>query len=189
MSNEDPRLKGESNGDEDTQSSMFGLVESCKQLTGDLCEASHLEIEAAKGPIRGIVGTVRNVADFGAFVDIGSEQHGLLHVSMLGPSLQLSQLLIGQPLGVDILSASNGRISLGLHGCNLDRSPPCIPVIGSNHPRGRNKTTTTNGSKRSLSTISDGKRKKTTFGYVGTSTRRKKQKTTEKIKKKGRNKI
>jgi uncharacterized protein len=57
-------------------------------------------------------GTVRNVVDFGAFVDIGVKQDGLLHRSQMpyGTILQ-----VGDVIEVEILKveADRGRISLG----------------------------------------------------------------------------
>ncbi len=57
-------------------------------------------------------GTVRNVLDFGAFIDIGVKQDGLLHRTQLpsGTSLQ-----VGDILDVEILKVETerGRISLG----------------------------------------------------------------------------
>jgi len=41
-----------------------------------------------------LMGTVRNVADFGAFVDIGVHQDGLVHIS------QLSDKFVKHPLEV-----------------------------------------------------------------------------------------
>lgn len=58
-------------------------------------------------------GTVRNVVDFGAFVDIGVKQDGLLHRSRLPRGTQLS---VGDILEIEILEIEigRGRISLGL---------------------------------------------------------------------------
>lgn len=58
-------------------------------------------------------GTVRNVVDFGAFVDIGVKQDGLLHRSQIPRDHQLS---IGEVIEVEILSVEKerGRIGLGL---------------------------------------------------------------------------
>jgi len=51
-------------------------------------------------------GTVRNEVDFGAFVDIGVKQDGLIHRSKLrGRSLS-----VGKVLSVDV---KRGRIGLG----------------------------------------------------------------------------
>jgi len=57
-------------------------------------------------------GTVRNVVDFGAFVDIGVKQDGLLHRSQIPRDRQLS---VGDVLEVEILSVEKerGRIGLG----------------------------------------------------------------------------
>ncbi len=57
-------------------------------------------------------GTVRNVVDFGAFVDIGVKQDGLLHRSQIPRDVTLS---VGDIIQVEILSieAERGRIGLG----------------------------------------------------------------------------
>lgn len=57
-------------------------------------------------------GTVRNAVDFGAFVDIGVKQDGLVHRS----KLRGRQLGVGQVIEVEILDVDEkrGRISLGL---------------------------------------------------------------------------
>ncbi|WP_420643873.1 Tex family protein [Candidatus Leptofilum sp.] len=57
-------------------------------------------------------GTVRNVVDFGAFIDIGVKQDGLLHRSQIPRSQTLS---VGDVLTVSIKSidAERGRIGLG----------------------------------------------------------------------------
>jgi uncharacterized protein len=57
-------------------------------------------------------GTVRNVVDFGAFVDLGVKQDGLLHKSQIPFGTMLK---VGDILEVEILKieAERGRISLG----------------------------------------------------------------------------
>ena len=57
-------------------------------------------------------GTVRNVVDFGAFVDIGVKQDGLLHKSQIPPGTLLK---VGDILDLEILKIEpeRGRISLG----------------------------------------------------------------------------
>ncbi len=57
-------------------------------------------------------GTVRNVVDFGAFVDIGVKQDGLLHKSQIphGTLLQVGDILDVEILKVE---AERGRIGLG----------------------------------------------------------------------------
>ena len=60
-------------------------------------------------------GTVRNVVDFGAFVDIGVKQDGLLHRSQIPHGTVLS---VGDVLTLEIMSVDKerGRISLGWVG-------------------------------------------------------------------------
>ncbi len=60
-------------------------------------------------------GTVRNVVDFGAFVDIGVKQDGLLHRSQLSPGTTLE---VGQIIDVEIIKieAERDRIGLRLAG-------------------------------------------------------------------------
>jgi protein Tex len=57
-------------------------------------------------------GTVRNVVDFGAFVDIGVKQDGLLHISKIprGTVLQVGDILRVTIVSVD---KQKGRIGLG----------------------------------------------------------------------------
>ncbi|MGB7339101.1 MAG: Tex family protein [Phototrophicaceae bacterium] len=57
-------------------------------------------------------GTVRNVVDFGAFVDIGVKQDGLLHISKFPRGESVS---LGDVIDVEILSIDKdrGRIGLG----------------------------------------------------------------------------
>lgn len=56
-------------------------------------------------------GTVRNVVDFGAFVDIGVKQDGLLHRSQVPPNVLLK---VGDIIQIEIqkVEAERGRISL-----------------------------------------------------------------------------
>jgi uncharacterized protein len=57
-------------------------------------------------------GTVRNVVDFGAFIDIGVKQDGLLHISKIPRGQKLS---VGDIIELEILSVDieRGRIGLG----------------------------------------------------------------------------
>jgi protein Tex len=59
-----------------------------------------------------LLGTVRNVVDFGAFVDIGVKQDGLLHKSQIPFGTALK---VGDIINVEILviEKERGRISLG----------------------------------------------------------------------------
>jgi uncharacterized protein len=57
-------------------------------------------------------GTVRNVVDFGAFVDIGVKQDGLVHVSELADRFvrdPLSVVAVGQVVQVRVVSVDIGR--------------------------------------------------------------------------------
>ncbi len=56
-------------------------------------------------------GTVRNVVDFGAFVDIGVKQDGLLHRSQIPRGVVLG---VGDVIDVEIqrVEAERGRIAL-----------------------------------------------------------------------------
>lgn len=56
-------------------------------------------------------GTVRNVVDFGAFVDIGVKQDGLLHRSQVPRGTVLS---VGDVIEVEIISVDTGRGRIGL---------------------------------------------------------------------------
>jgi uncharacterized protein len=60
-------------------------------------------------------GTVRNVVDFGAFVDVGVKRDGLLHRSKLprGVSVQVGDVIEVVILDVDL---DRQRISLGWPG-------------------------------------------------------------------------
>ena len=59
-----------------------------------------------------LAGTVRNVVDFGAFIDIGVKQDGLLHISKIPAGASPG---VGDVLQVEILTvdADRGRIGLG----------------------------------------------------------------------------
>eukprot|EP00978_Attheya_sp_CCMP212_P018883 scaffold52199_cov56-Attheya_sp.AAC.1 len=94
-------------------------LELCSPVATSL--ASDLSFLKDACPVKNVVGTVRNVIDFGAFVDIGYESNGFIHVSKLAP-LRLTDLHIGQTLGVHILDVDipNQRVSLAFahnHGC------------------------------------------------------------------------
>ena len=82
-----------------------------EDLPAPLLRSDVLSMEALqKGMI--LSGTVRNVVDFGAFVDIGVKQDGLLHRSQVPRGHILS---VGDIVQVEILNIEQerGRISLG----------------------------------------------------------------------------
>ena len=71
-------------------------------------------------------GTVRNITDFGAFIDIGLKQAGLLHISeMSGRRVRhpLDVLSVGDVLDVMIISIdeTRGRIGLSLKQLQMQR--------------------------------------------------------------------
>jgi uncharacterized protein len=66
-------------------------------------------------------GTVRNVVDFGAFVDIGVKQDGLVHISEMSDRFVRDPhtvLAVGQVVAVRVLAvdAARGRVQLSLRG-------------------------------------------------------------------------
>ncbi|HZD55458.1 MAG TPA: helix-hairpin-helix domain-containing protein, partial [Anaerolineales bacterium] len=73
-----------------------------------------LSMEDLKEGMR-LQGTVRNVVDFGAFIDIGVKQDGLLHRSQIprGSALKVGDIVEVQILKVEV---ERGRISLGWLG-------------------------------------------------------------------------
>ncbi len=88
------------------------------ELPPPLLRTDVLDIKDLKEGME-IMGTVRNVIDFGAFVDIGVHQDGLVHISQISekrikhPSDVLS---VGDVIKVRVLSvdADKGRISLSM---------------------------------------------------------------------------
>jgi len=128
----DPRLVDENGATSFTSSNTngkIGSVKGCAPLEPRLHSMDELRKVC---PVRSIVGVVRNVVDFGAFVDIGAEGDGLIHRSKLGP-VALESLLVGQEVGVDVLGVAPGsnRVSLSLTGLNL----PAIIFEINNEPR------------------------------------------------------
>lgn len=64
-------------------------------------------------------GTVRNVVDFGAFVDIGVKQDGLVHISKLSNQFvkhPLDVVSVGDivTVWVDGVDVQKGRVSLSM---------------------------------------------------------------------------
>ena len=67
-------------------------------------------------------GTVRNVVDFGAFVDVGVKQDGLLHRSKIPRNRTLT---VGDVLEVEILNVDKERSRIGL-GLPTERAEPGV---------------------------------------------------------------
>ena len=85
-------------------------------LRSDVLELSDLE------PGMELKGTVRNIVDFGAFVDIGVHQDGLVHISELSDRYvkhPLDVVKVGDIVNVMVLSVDEkrGKISLSIRKC------------------------------------------------------------------------
>jgi protein Tex len=70
-------------------------------------------------------GTVRNVVDFGAFVDIGVKQDGLVHISEMADHFVRDPhtvVAVGQiaPVRVISVDTARGRIQLSMRGVEED---------------------------------------------------------------------
>lgn len=67
-------------------------------------------------------GTVRNVVDFGAFVDIGVHEDGLIHIS------EMSEAFVNHPSQVvsvgDLVTVWVSKVDLDRHKVNLSLVPP-----------------------------------------------------------------
>jgi len=85
-----------------------------QDLPAPLLRSDVLKMEDLANGMR-LKGTVRNVIDFGAFVDIGVKQDGLLHRTQVPPGVVLK---VGDIIEVEVLKVENerGRISLGWPG-------------------------------------------------------------------------
>jgi uncharacterized protein len=89
-----------------------------EELPPPLLRADVLKLEDL-APGMWLKGTVRNVVDFGAFVDIGVKQDGLVHVSELSAHFvknPLDVVQVGDQVDVRVLSvdAARGRIALSM---------------------------------------------------------------------------
>ena len=89
-----------------------------EDLPKPILRSDVLKMEDLKVGMR-LKGTVRNIVDFGAFVDIGVKQDGLLHISEIADKYvknPLDELSVGDILNVKIISVDSGRgrISLSL---------------------------------------------------------------------------
>jgi protein Tex len=87
-------------------------------LEGPVLRSDVLTIEDLAEGMR-LKGTIRNVVDFGAFVDIGVKRNGLIHISQMGPGFVRDpheRVAVGDVVEVEVLSidVQRGRIGLGL---------------------------------------------------------------------------
>jgi len=74
-------------------------------------------------------GTVRNITDFGAFVDIGLHEDGLIHISELSKRRikhPLDVVAVGDILNVMVISIDEKRNRIGL---SLKRVPQAKQAI------------------------------------------------------------
>lgn len=88
------------------------------ELPGPLLKSNVLKMEDLQAGMR-LKGTVRNVVDFGAFVDIGVKQDGLVHVSRMAKKYvkkPLEVVAVGDVVDVKVVSVDieRGRISLSM---------------------------------------------------------------------------
>jgi uncharacterized protein len=83
-----------------------------EDLPAPILRSDVLKMEDLHPGLR-LKGTVRNVVDFGAFVDIGMKHDGLLHRTQIpsGAALQVGDVIDVEVLSVEI---ERGRIGLGL---------------------------------------------------------------------------
>ncbi len=93
------------------------LILSAKELLVEAAAEQKLEKmkQLSVGSI--IEGTVEKIMDYGAFVDIGNDLSGLLHISEISEkriSHPKAVLKIGQKIPVTILKVENGKISLSM---------------------------------------------------------------------------
>jgi len=88
-------------------------------------EASSLTLEALKPGMR-LKGKVRNIVDFGAFIDIGVGRDGLAHISTLKRAGIDKTLRVGDEIDVQIrrVDLENKRISLTIPGAGRGHKTP-----------------------------------------------------------------
>lgn len=87
-----------------------------EELSKPLLKTDVLKLEDLKQGME-LEGTVRNVVDFGAFVDIGVKQDGLVHISKLAKRFvkhPMDVVSVGQvvTVWVDSVDLNKGRVAL-----------------------------------------------------------------------------
>jgi len=93
-----------------------------EELPKPILKTGVIDIKQLK-PDMQLTGTVRNVSDFGAFVDIGVHQDGLVHISQLSEKFikhPLDVVSVGDIVEVKVLEVDEKRkrISLTMKGIN-----------------------------------------------------------------------
>lgn len=78
-----------------------------------------------------VTGTVTGIAPFGAFVDLGDQQSGLVHISEVAPGFVKDindYLAVGDNVEVKVLNVEDGKIALSIRQLQKDS-----PQEGSNN--------------------------------------------------------
>jgi uncharacterized protein len=92
-----------------------------EELPKPILKQGIIEIDQLK-PGMILTGTVRNVADFGAFVDIGVHQDGLVHISQLSNSFvkhPLDVVSVGDVVNVEIIEVDDKRKRISMSMKNI----------------------------------------------------------------------
>ena len=93
------------------------VIGDCKQLIVAKKKAAQEELLSKIKEGDTIEGTVKNVTDFGAFIDLGDDISGLVHISQIAQKRIESPaevLKVGQEVNVKVLKVENGKISLSM---------------------------------------------------------------------------
>ncbi len=116
-----------------------------ENVPGPILRSDVLGMEDLKPGMK-LKGTVRNIVDFGAFVDIGVHQDGLVHLSQLSDSYvsdPLSVVKVGDIVEVRVLSVDTekGRISLTMRSEDAParRKPEKEKASGGDRPADRRR--------------------------------------------------
>lgn len=85
-----------------------------------------------------LTGTVRNVVDFGAFVDVGVKNDGLVHISELGDTFvkhPMDVVAVGDIVKVRVIQVdvAKGRLGLSMKGLGKAPSLSLRPSATASH--------------------------------------------------------
>lgn len=99
---------------------LDGLMRPGRDLRGDVpapeLRAGQIKFEDLAPGMR-LVGTVRNVVDFGAFVDLGMKEDGLVHVSRMADRFVKNPhdvVAVGDRVDVEVVEVDTKRRRIGL---------------------------------------------------------------------------
>ena len=87
-----------------------------EEIPGPILRSDVLSLEDLKPGMK-LKGTVRNIVDFGAFVDIGVHQDGLVHISRMTKRFikhPLEAVHVGDVVDVTVLSVDVGKKRIAL---------------------------------------------------------------------------